>query len=403
MNVYVGEISRALAAHQIQVDIFTRRKDPLAPEIACLDNNVRVIQISAGAAAELDKNLVFWHLREFFQNVLAFVEREGVAYDLIFSHYWLSGWVGTLLQSFWSVPHATMFHTTAKVKNLARVGESEKPLRIEVERKIIARADCIIAASANDRTQLIRQYDAAQRPISVVPCGVDLNRFHPRAQSEARRALGLGDGKIALFVGRPDPIKGLEILLQALAELEDSRGIQVVIVGGDQPEALAPYRKLAAKLGIAAQVRFEGAQPQAQLPLYYQAADVCVVPSYVETFGLVAVESMACGTPVLASRVGGLISTVRDGETGYLVPWRCAGPFAERLEILLGNDALRAQMAEACRPAMVRFSWPRVAVELLSVFERLLADWRRPKRAASGDGAVRLPSYDYGLDCHLFA
>jgi D-inositol-3-phosphate glycosyltransferase len=400
LNVYVGEISRALARLGVAVDIFSRRRDAAAPDVRALAPGVRLIEIAAGPAAELDKNEVFWHLSEFVLNVLQFAEREGRAYNLIYSHYWLSGGVGRLLQSRWGVPHATMFHTTGLVKNLARVGEGEKPLRIETERKIVARADRVIAASPHDRAQLLRHYRAPAERVEVVPCGVDLDQFRPRDRDAARAALGLGPGKVALFVGRPDPVKGLEIFFGALGELEERDQVRAVVVGGEDEAALAPFRARAAALGIAERVRFDGAQPHERLPLYYNAADVCVVPSYVETFGLVAVEAMACGTPVIAARVGGLISSVRDGETGFLIPWRCPGPFAERLEILLGNDALRARFAEACRPAVTRFAWPAVAETLLGVFERLLA---APARAVAGGAPIPLGGrVAYGLACHLF-
>ena len=218
-------------------------------------------------------------------------------------------------------------------------------------------------------------YGADPSRIAVVPCGVDLELFSPMDKHIARRKLGLREGeRIILFVGRIEPLKGIDILINAAAQLHDDENFRVLIVGGDARahEQIAHLTALAQQLEIDHHVSFVGAVPHEDLATYYNAADVCVVPSYYESFGLVAVESMACGTPVVASRVGGLTSTVSDGKTGYLIPWRCPEPFAERLELLLDNDDLRASFGRAAREGVERYRWANVADALSSVYDDVL-------------------------------
>jgi D-inositol-3-phosphate glycosyltransferase len=289
--------------------------------------------------------------------------------------------VGRHLQRLWDVPHITMFHTLGEVKRRARMEEQESERRIEVERLVAASADRIVAASAHEKGLLARLYGAPDARIRVIPCGVDLDRFYPRDKSAARAALGLPAGNdIVLFVGRLEPLKGLEILIDAIAELEDSTP-ELVIVGGDDRAASyhASLQRRAESLGIGSRTYFVGAVPQEALPEYYSAADVCVVPSYYESFGLVALEAMACGTPVVASRVGGLTGTVRDGESGYLIPWRCPQPFADKIDLLLTNDELRRALGAFVRGGAQRFRWSAVAADLAALYAEAIEE-----RAALG-------------------
>ncbi|MDP3768677.1 MAG: glycosyltransferase, partial [Dehalococcoidia bacterium] len=211
---------------------------------------------------------------------------------------------------------------------------------------------------------------------SVVPCGVNLDLFQPVAKDQARRQLGLrDDDRILLFVGRIEPLKGVDILLGAAAQVQAESDCFVLVIGGDSSARdgeMAHLRDLASQLGIAERVSFLGAVDHERLPIFYSAADVCVVPSFYESFGLVALEAMACGTPVVASRVGGLAGTVRDGETGYLIPWRCPEPFAERLELLLGNDELRRAFGRSGREAVKRYRWGNVAEAVLAIYRELI-------------------------------
>jgi D-inositol-3-phosphate glycosyltransferase len=379
LNVYVRELSRELAERGHHVDVFTRRAgDVPAAEPALVDGSphARLMHIDAGPAKYVEKALLPEYLDQFEQGILAFAAREGVTYDIVHSHYWLSGLVGERLKARWGVPHMTMFHTLAEVKSRSRISEWEPDVRIESEHAIVQAADCIIAAGTDERDLLVRLYDANAERIAVVPCGVNLDLFQPVEQEEARRALSIAEHeRILLFVGRVEPLKGIDILLGAAAELAVEHDCIVMVVGGDNTAMqgeMSYLRTLAKRLGIADRVRFLGAVDHQKLPLYYSAADVCVVPSFYESFGLVALEAMACGTPVVASRVGGLAGTVRDGETGYLIPWRCPEPFAERIELLLGNEELRRAFGRTAREAVERFRWSNVADQVIDLYRRLI-------------------------------
>ncbi|HLF78256.1 MAG TPA: glycosyltransferase, partial [Dehalococcoidia bacterium] len=318
---------------------------------------------------------VYKHLDAFEAELIDFAERDRTAYDLIHSHYWLSGLVGERLKAAWGIPHVTMFHTLGEVKNRASVAEHETDLRIRSEAAIIGGAERVICATEAEAKLLRQLYAASGDKVSVIPLGVDLDRFRPGDKGSARQALGLKDERIVLFVGRIEPLKGVDILINAAALLESDVDCSVLIVGGDagSRSQVKRLQELARTRGIEHRVAFVGAVDHETLPLYYNAADVCVVPSHYESFGLVAVEAMASGVPVVASRVGGLAGTVKDGETGYLIPWLCPEPFAERIELLLDNDPLRQNLGEAAREAVGRYRWEYVAEAVLALYESVTA------------------------------
>jgi len=371
MQMYIKALGRELGRRGLAVDVFTRRTAPGLPEIVPFGPNARVIHLSAGEPAPVPKDEVFDLLPEFVCNLQRFRRAEGVDYQIVHSHYWLSGWVGHLLARRWGVPHVTMFHTLGQLKNRALGERTESATRIEVEERIAGAADVIVASSEHERTALVELYRAPWERIAVVPGGVDLCLFQPRDRHASRAVLGI-DGEVVLFVGRMDPVKGLDILLRAVGLLADRRNLRLVIVGGDgQEEERRRAETLAASLGIAA--RFVPAVRQEDLPLYYSAADVLVVPSYYESFGLVAVEALACGTPVIAARVGGLPTIIRDGENGLLVPWRHPAAFAERIARLLDEHELRIAMAARARASVAGFSWERVADQVIAIYQRLSA------------------------------
>jgi len=376
MNVYVRELSQALGERGYAVDVFTRRQSPDAPEVQPFGPNARVVQVHAGPAQPLPKDDVAQHIDAFAAAVRAFADRASLAYDLVHSHYWMSGAAGIALAEAWDVPHIAMFHTLGELKIRARITEREPPARIAAETRIAAHAHRIVVATEHERAVLTTLYRADPSRIVVVPCGVDTDVFTPVEKGVARRALGLpADKRLLLYVGRIEPLKGIDVLIGAAAALHEDENFLVLIVGGDARAAdeMAALRAQAEQLGVDHHISFVGAVDHARLPLYYSAADVCVVPSYYESFGMVAVEAMACGTPVVASRVGGLASTVADGETGYLISWRCPEPFAERLEQLLENDELRASFGAAAREAAERYRWPAVADAIASVYTDTLA------------------------------
>lgn len=375
MGIYIQGLSRELGRRGINVDIFTRRTDPLSPEIIRMSENVRIVNIKSGPLAETNKDGLFEHLPEFLSNLLSFTEAEDIRYHLVHSHYWLSGWVGRVLHQQWRIAHIAMFHTLGAVKNQASAAENETKLRIETERGIIGEADYLVAASLDERKQLLRLYNADHERIEVIPCGIDASQFRPLDKDASRRSLGFPERKLVLFVGRIEPLKGIDLLLGAVGGLEDARDLRVVVIGGDSHsvEEIGRLRGLAGQLGIGDRVNFLGAIEHDKLPLYYSAATVCVVPSYYESFGIAALEALACGTPVIASKVGGLDDIIHDGETGYLIPWHCPEPFAERLELLLGNERLQRTMGEAAHAFARDFTWSAIAERILALYNKALA------------------------------
>jgi D-inositol-3-phosphate glycosyltransferase len=388
MNVYIRELGRALGARGVAVDVFTRRQTPAVPDVVEYAPGVRVVHLDAGPNRHVDKYDVLDYLPELACGVQRWRALTGASYDLVHSHYWLSGRLGVLFADRWGVPLVSMFHTLAQLKN--RVAESaaerEQAVRFDIERRTMAGSDRVVAATEIDRQQIVRHY-GEQAPIVVIPGGVDLERFRPGPRAVARRELGLGlDEKILLFVGRIQRLKGLEVLLRAFAELADVPARLLVVGGqrstGHETREIGRLQQLAARLGIAERVRFVGAVEHERLSVCYRAADVTVMPSSYESFGLVAVESLACGTPVVATRVGGLTSIVRDGETGLLVPWRDPVLFAERLRTILTDEPMRARFAARARASVERYGWDHIAEEHLALYSEVLAA-RRPRAASA--------------------
>ena len=382
MSVYIRSLAQGLGKQGVQVDVFSRRHDSTDPFIVDMGKGARLIHVEAGPP-EAQKTEIAEYLPTFIENVKSFVAEESTEYDLVHSHYWLSGPVGIDLAETWSKPHVATFHTLAEVKRQARSGVEDPIERSEIERIVVAETDAIVVSDSHEREFLARLYGASPQKVAVVPGGVDVNLFHPRSKDEARTKLGLNGDKVILCVGRFDPLKGVDLTLASAALLEDREHVKVVLVGGDlekDPEAQR-LSDLADALGMSDRVRFEGAVPQDDLPWYYSAADLLMVPSYYESFGLVALEAMACGTPVVASRVGGLPSLVKDGETGYLVPWHCPEPFAERLEVLLAHDDLRNNMGQAAYHQAQGMAWEAVVQRFETLYQDLISREVAPKEA----------------------
>ena len=376
MNVYIRQLSFEMGRRAHTMDIFTRRTDAHTPEITVIDERTRVIQIPAGPL-NAGKTDLRRYLPQFRDGVLAFQSGDGRTYDLVHSHYWLSGWVGQTLKTAWQVPHVIMFHTLGEVKNRHHLDEREPDYRIDGERVVAHDVDRVICASEGEKEMLGSLYGVPASRVTVVPCGVDTDLFRPLERTGVRRELALSPKeRIVLFVGRIEPLKGIDVLLRAVSHL-DGR-FRVLVIGGDGKDVArkSELATLAAELRIADKVTFLEAVPHGELPLYYNAADICVVPSYYESFGLVAVEAMACGIPVIASRVGGLKDTVRDGQTGYLVPWLCPEPFTERLELLLNNETLRRSLGLEARTVAERYHWSEVAARVEDVYHELVSQYR---------------------------
>ena len=375
MNVHVRQLSLALGELGIQVDIFTRAHGDEPETIEYISERVRVVHLPAGGA-EVPLEELYGYLPQFLEGVENFQRENGIIYQAIHSHYWLSGWVGRKMARNLNIPHLVTFHTLALIKMQSRAGEKEPLQRQQTEREIMASASKIVAFSPHERDAMARLYGADPKRIELVPCGVDLSRFRPLDQEESRKRLGLNGDKVFLYVGRIESLKGVDLLVHTAAHLEISPGIRVLVVGGDngQSQEIERLRQLAQDLDVADVVDFVGRVDQEELPVYYSAADVCVVPSFYESFGLAALESMACGTPVVASRVGGLSTIIQHGHTGYLKSWRCPEAFANSLEMITSSKSLLESMGQAARRRAEGMGWDQVASAMAAHYQSLATE-----------------------------
>jgi D-inositol-3-phosphate glycosyltransferase len=392
MTVYVRQMARSLAARGLEVDIYTRRDAAGTAAVTTLFPGVTVRQIPAGAPG-LSKDEIPAYLPEFTANLVREAEIRGLRYDLIHSHYWLSGRVASLLSARWGIPFVHTFHTLGRVKNEGRAnGEAVEPdSRLRGEARVIADASAIVASAPDEREWLIDLYAAHPERIHVIAPGVDHATFQPGDREAARVKLGLSAKRVLLFVGRLQPLKGADTAIEALGHLIEWGRLRkeeaaLVIVGGASgvggATEPARLRRLAADLGLSDVVRFVAAQPHRELPGYYQAADVCLVPSHAESFGLVALEAQACGTPVVGAAVGGLRSIVRHGQTGFLVQPGASGAFAERVWRILSDGPLATSMGRLAVCGSSDFSWERSAEELYDLYTSSARDFEEARREA---------------------
>jgi len=383
MNVFIRAAAERLSAGGVQVDVFTRTRDERRPEVEELRNGSRLINIQAGPSAPVPKEELPRFLPEFLGGVLRRTRAEGSDYDLVHTHYWLSGWVGRSAREIWGVPLVASFHTLGKVKNysLSRGERPEPPDRLSGEELVIADADRLVAATPVEAAQLVGLYRAEPDRIRIVPPGVDHGLFFPRDRSEAKARLHLADLRLLLFVGRLQAHKGPDVAVRAVAEAiardpQGTRDVVLAIVGGpsgsDHGAEVARLMDLASALGVGERVILFPPQPQSRLADFYAAAEAVLVPSRSESFGLVALEAQACATPVVASAVGGLRYVVEDGVTGHLVEGHDPGDHAERILAILGDPGARRRMGQAGVLRSLRFSWDATAAGMLSVYRELL-------------------------------
>ncbi len=381
MSVYIKELACELGKQGHSVDVYTRVHDPRDKQVYELGQNARLIHLKAGSSnEEIHKLAVYSHLPDFACNVENFRKHSDLKYDLVFSHYWLSGWVGEYLQRWWNVPHITMFHTVGATKNTIGTGQDEPELRIKTEKDLVRDCHHIISPTEREKDELIRHYDASPEKIGVVPCGVNLELFQPVDKEIARQQAGLADDKIILFVGRIEPLKGINHLLKAMSCLQNGRRPRLVIIGGDEysRHEIEQLKKLARDLHIQDSVTFLGLIKHEQMPYFYSAANVCVVPSYYESFGLVALESLACGTPVVATDVGDLKSVIRQGETGYVVIDNSPRRLADKIALLLSLPSPDSKTALSIRASVSRFSWSNIADAVIRECRLVLANYLAP-------------------------
>ncbi|MCD6640534.1 MAG: D-inositol-3-phosphate glycosyltransferase [Nocardioides sp.] len=382
MNVYVIELSRRLAQQGIAVDVFNRAIASAQPPVVEVADGVLVRHVMAGPYEGLSKGELPAQLCTFAREVLRAEAAHPVGhYDVVHSHYWLSGQVGALARDRWNVPLIHSMHTMAKVKNAALAeGDTPEPMaRLIGEDQVVAASDLVVANTETEARQLIELYDADPARVDVVHPGVDLSVFRPRDRAEARRSLGLPeDAAILMFAGRIQPLKAPDVLLRAVAELlaQDpalrSR-LVVPVVGGpsgsglEHPESLAV---LAAELGIEDVVRFVPPVTQDELAVWCAAATTVAVPSYNESFGLVAVEAQATGTPVVAAAVGGLTTVVRDGVSGLLVDTHEPRDWAAALRRLVVDGDLARRLGKGALAHAQEFSWDRTAERTLASYDK---------------------------------
>jgi D-inositol-3-phosphate glycosyltransferase len=385
MNVYIRSVAERLAAQGVEVDVFTRCRGRGVPEVEEILPGHRLIQVQAGPCAPVPKEDLPRFLPAFLGSVLRRQRHDGSDYDVVHSHYWLSGWVGRSAKEIWGVPLVASFHTLGKVKNfsLARGEGPESGARLTGEERVIEQADRILSATPAEAQHLVALYGADPGRIRIVPPGVDHSVFFPREPREAKERLHLSGARIVLFVGRIQPHKGPDVAILSLAEAVSrdpvgTRDVVLAVVGGPSGRSAADRDEvsrlmdLAAASGVGDHVMFFPPQPQMRLADFYSAAEVVLVPSRTESFGLVALEAQACGTPVVAASTGGLRYVVEDGETGFLVSGWDPADYADRLLTLLDDPTTRARMGEAAVLRALRFSWDATASDILSVYREVL-------------------------------
>jgi D-inositol-3-phosphate glycosyltransferase len=386
MSVYIREIACELGKQGHSVDVYTRVHNPQDHQIYELSRNARLVHLRAGEDEEIHKLAVYSHLPAFVNNLESFRKRNNVRYDLIFSHYWLSALAGMYLQQRWRVPHITMFHTLGAVKNAIRerirpaLGEEEPELRIETERNLAQNCHRIIASTDKEKRALIRHYGASSQKISVMPCGVNLEHFKIIGKAQAKHQLGFDNDKIILFVGRIDPLKGIDKLIKALPYLRNIQGLRLLVIGGGEhsQHEIEQLRKLACNLKIENSITFLDLVKHDRLPYFYSGADLCVVPSYYESFGLVALESLACGTPVVATDVGDFRRIIREGETGYVVRDNVPQLLADKIALLLSRPHRDKESAQFIRSTVSEFSWSNIAEAIIRDCQLVLANYLTP-------------------------
>jgi len=382
MNVYIVEVSKRLAKLGVEVEIFTRATDSSLPPVVEMAPGVQVRHITAGPFEGLSKEELPSQLCAFTNGVLrAEAAHPPGYYDLIHSHYWMSGQVGWLARERWGVPHVHTPHTLAKVKNkLIAAGDRPEPkARVIGEEQVVAESDRLVANTRFEAQDLVSYYDAEPSRLAVVQPGVDLDRFRPGPADAARARLGLPvRGHIVSFVGRIQPLKAPDVLISALASLRSTE-LTLVICGGpsgsglERPTALI---ELAESLGVAESVRFLPPQTGQALADLYRASDLVAVPSHNESFGLVALEAQACGTPVVAAAVGGLVTAVQDGVSGVLVDGHHPQDWARVLAKLLSSPNRRLQLSVGAVRHANNFSWDRTASGLLRVYREAVTEHR---------------------------
>jgi D-inositol-3-phosphate glycosyltransferase len=380
MNLTIRQLCAGLSARGVPTDVFVRRDDPRAPAEELLAPGSRLVRLDAGAPEPLPKSRLVSELPLFTRALLAHVASERRVYRLVHSHYWLSGWVARRAAQRWGVPWVHSYHTLARMK--AAAGMPDEPLRGEAEEVIARAADRLVAMSPAEERALVDLYGVDPETVCVVPPGVDMEQYAPRPTGGTRTRLGLLDRRVVVYAGRLERLKGADLFVEAVAELMERPGFDDVVAlvcGGDSGDGRHQARHaggergrledLVRERGLESRVRFLGAVPPRRLADLYALAEVCVVPSHTESFGLVALEAQASGTPVVATAVGGLVDVVEDGVTGFLIEGRDPTAFAGRIGEVLESPTLRERMGTAARERAARYTWDRSVERLLGLYD----------------------------------
>lgn len=385
MNVYVRRLAEGLAARDIEVDVFTRRDSPETPGELEFTPGARLITVRAGPARVLPKNDLAAYAPLFAQSLACLAQRKSLTYDVIHSHYWLSAFAAQALRTS-DQPWLHMFHTLRRVKQLYQpdAGSTDAPSRDYAEQHLLRSEHTMVFSTEAEIDDVEAMYGFRPRFSAIIPPGVDRDRFAPEDSGYARKVLGLGDAKIILFVGRMDRAKGVDDLLRAAALLRGdplASNLRIVIVGGDDnrrdsvaKRELSRLHGIVGNLQLKPLVDFRGVVPQEELPLYYSACDVCVVPSRYESFGMVALEALSSGRPVIGFRSRGLQQTVHHGSTGLLVENGDTNALAQALSELLGDPRLARRMGMAARESVKAFRWEEVSERSVALYSALLAE-----------------------------
>jgi len=376
LNIYLHEISNELGTKGHTVDIFTRRHDISDPLEIEINNNAKVVHLNAGDLAE-EKHQMHNYIDMFTSNLINYVGEQNLQYDLIYSNYWMSGIVGKLISEKLKIPHIITFHTMGLTKRSVNYLENESDFRIDSELDLIKKSDAIVVPTYQEKENLILNYKS-ENDIYIVSPGVDLEKFKSKNKFKSREKLGLSQtSKILLSVGRLEPIKGYDVLINALSflNISDDFDVRLLIIGGDSKSQneLERLNSLKLKHGLSNQVIFLGAIDHDELPIYFSAADVFLMPSAYETFGIAALEASACNLPVIAPQVGGLKSVVKHGQTGFLSVNKSPESLTHYLEILLNNKPLRELFGVNSRLHAMNYSWGKSSKDLISVFEDVLS------------------------------
>lgn len=382
MNIYVLELCKQLAAKGLEIDIFTRSQDKNDQEIVNVAKNLRVIHIKAGKEEEIEKKKLINYIPEFVDNIYGFINKNKLTYDLVYSHYYLSGIIGLQIKEKFKIPLFVTFHTLALMKNLVARSESEREdiKRIEYEILFTKKADRIIATSVSDAEYLITLYGCPKSKISILTPGVDLKLFKPKDKVKAKQIAGISkDHKLILFVGRIEPLKGIDVLLygmKVLSENNPQMKLSLWILGGvidgnfnSWSKELKRLDQLKKLLRISATVTFVGRKHQDELPDFYNASDIVILPSHYESFGITALEAMACGTPVIATDTVGIAGLFDKKHTGLITSANNPLLLAEKIKYLLTNEKDYQKVSHEVLEKVKELSWKNLAGKFVNIIE----------------------------------